>query len=87
MSDAEIVHPVPVEDAAPFVRAVATTLLGDPYDDDFELRVQRWQREWRADRTWGVRDGDLYAATLATEPRTVAVPGADGATVDVRPTR
>jgi hypothetical protein len=42
----EVVNPVPVEDAEPWLAAAVTTLLGTPWDDDFPLRVDRWKREW-----------------------------------------
>jgi predicted acetyltransferase len=77
------VNPVSVDDAEPWLAAAVTTLLGSPWDDDFPLRVERWKREWLADRTWGVRDGGRWVATLATDPRTVTVPGVPGQTVEV----
>src|SRR5438046_317654 len=83
MSDVQIVNPVPKEEAPGWVAAVATTLMGNPYDENFPKRVERWRREWIPERTWGARDGDRWIATLATEPRTVTVPGPDGTTVDV----
>ncbi len=42
----EIVHPVPVDEVEPWLAALATTLLGTPWDDDFPLRVDRWRRDW-----------------------------------------
>jgi predicted acetyltransferase len=78
----ERVNPVPVEDARDFLAAVVTTLLGDPYGDDFEKRLARWQREW-PERTWGYRDNGRWVATLATEPRVVTIPGPGVTTRDL----
>ncbi|MDT7570668.1 MAG: hypothetical protein QOE05_842 [Actinomycetota bacterium] len=83
MSDPELVNPVPVEDASAWVATLATALLGNPYDDDFDRRVDRWSKEWFSDRTWAYRDRGRIIATLATEPRDVAVPGPHGTTRDV----
>jgi predicted acetyltransferase len=83
MSDLDIVNPVPEGEARGWVASLATTFMGDPYGDEFPKRVERWRREWFPERTWGVQDGGRWIATLATEPRTVTVPGADGTTVDV----
>jgi len=83
MSELEIVRPVPVDEAAAWVAALATTLLGDPHHVEFPRRVERWRKNWCAERTWGVRDGDRWVATLATQPRTVTVPGPGGTTRDV----
>jgi predicted acetyltransferase len=79
----ELVNPVPSDEARGWVAAVATTLLGTPYDEDFPRRVDRWARDWPPERTWGYRDHDRWIATLATETRTLTVPGADGATIDL----
>jgi predicted acetyltransferase len=79
----ELVNPIPVEDGRSWLAAVSTTLLGSPYDDDFPRRVDRWTRDWNAERTWGYRDGGRFVATLATEPRTITVPGPGGTTNDV----
>ncbi|MEO8889641.1 MAG: GNAT family N-acetyltransferase [Jatrophihabitantaceae bacterium] len=80
MSDFELVNPVPVEDVPGWLRALSTTLLGDPYDENFPRRVAYWQRDWPADRVWGARSGDRYVATLATLPRAITVPGPDNTT-------
>jgi predicted acetyltransferase len=77
-----MVSPVPVEDAREWLAAVVTTLLGDPYADEFERRVSRWEREWPAG-TWGYRDSGRWVATLATEPRIVTVPGPGVSTRDL----
>jgi predicted acetyltransferase len=79
----QLVNPVPVEEARGFVAAVATTLLGTPYDDDFPRRVQRWTRDWCPERTWGCRDRDRWVATLVTDPRTLTVPGPGVSTRDL----
>ena len=80
MSDIELVNPVPVEEARPWLAAVSTTLLGDPYDDDFSRRLARWTSDWIAERTWGARSSGRWVGTLATEPRRITVPGPDGGT-------
>lgn len=79
----EIVHPVHVDDAEGWLTALATTLLGTPWDDSFALRVDRWKREWDDVRTWGVRDNGRWIATLATEASRLTVPGRDSGTVSV----
>lgn len=81
----DFVHPVTVDQAEPWLSALATTLLGTPWDDTFPLRLDRWVRDWDEVRTWGVRDHDRWVGTLATEPRTLTVPGtgADAATITV----
>lgn len=78
-----MVHPVPVDEVRPWLAALATTLLGSPYDDDFAHRVESWRRRWLAERTWGYRDGGRWVATLATQPRNLTVPGPDGGTNDI----
>ena len=79
----ELLHPVASEDSRAWVAALATTLLGSPYDDDFPRRVDRWTRDWDPDRAWAYRDSGRLVATLATEQRTLTVPGPDGGTRDV----
>ncbi len=89
----ELWNPVPVSEAAGWVAGLAIGLLGNPYDDDFPRRVERWRREWLPERTWGFKDqgfkdrqfpdGGRWIGTLATEPRTVTIPGPAGGTVDV----
>ncbi|MDT4919310.1 MAG: hypothetical protein QOI15_212 [Pseudonocardiales bacterium] len=78
----EMVHPVPVEDAREWLAAVVTTLLGDPYAEEFEKRLERWLRDWPAD-IWGYRDHGRWVATLATEPRVLTVPGPGVTTRDL----
>jgi predicted acetyltransferase len=79
----ELVNPVPVEEARDWMAALVTTLLGSPYDDDFPRHVDRWARNWYPDRTWGYRDNGRWVATLATEPRTLTVPGPSASTLDI----
>jgi predicted acetyltransferase len=79
----ERVHPVAQDEARAWVAALATTLLGSPYDDDFPRRVDRWARDWLPERTWAYREAGRVIATLATEPRTLTVPGPAGGTRDL----
>jgi predicted acetyltransferase len=79
----QLIHPVPADAARGWVAALATALLGTPYDDDFPRRVDRWSKDWVPERTWGCRDGGRWIATLATEQRTLTVPGPDGGTRDL----
>jgi predicted acetyltransferase len=83
MTDIEVVNPVPIEEATPWLASVFTTLLGSPYAEDFPHRVENYRREWLAEQTWGARADGRWVATLATEPRTLTVPGGDAGTVDV----
>lgn len=83
MTKPELVNPLGVDAAEPWVRSLVTTLLGDPYDDDFAARVEGRARAWDPARTWGVRDRGRWVATLATEERTLTVPGVGTATHDV----
>lgn len=76
----ERVHPVSKDDSRAWVAALATTLLGSPYDDDFPRRVDRWTREWIPERAWAYRDHGRLVATLATESRMLTVPGPGGST-------
>jgi predicted acetyltransferase len=83
VTEPELVNPLAVELARDWVAALATSLLGTPYDDDFPRRVDRWARDWLPDRVWAYRDGGRIVATLATEPRTLTVPGRSGTTRDL----
>lgn len=76
-------NPVPAEEVRPWLASLATTLLGDPYEDEFAKRVDYWRRDWLPERAWGYRDSGRWVATLATEPRTLTVPGPGGTTHDV----
>ncbi len=79
-SEVEIVNPVPVDEALAWTRAEATTFLEDPDSSS----VRRWQdihvRTWDPARNWGARDGGRWVGTLATEPRSLTVPGLDDRT-------
>lgn len=79
----ELLNPVPKDAAEQWVAALATALLGTPYDDDFPRRVERWSRDWESERTWAYRDHSRIVATLATEGRTLTVPGPGDTTRDV----
>jgi predicted acetyltransferase len=83
MADVEIVNPVPVEDAEPWMRQLMATLLNDAYGEMFPRAVARWAGKWLPERTWGARDHGRYVGTLATEPRLLTVPAGDGATNDL----
>lgn len=77
-----MVYPVPVEQARAWLVQVVSTLLGDPYGDEFQKRTQRWLQEW-PDNAWGYRDNGRWVATLATEPRELTVPGPGVTTRDL----
>jgi predicted acetyltransferase len=77
-----MVTPVPVEEARGWLAQVIGTLLGDPYEDEFDKRIARWLREW-PEHTWGYRDHGRWVATLATEPRVLTVPGSGVTTRDL----
>jgi predicted acetyltransferase len=79
----ELVHPVAVDDAEAWLSALATTMLGTPWDDTFPLRVDRWKRDWHDVRSWGARDRGRWVGTLATEASRLTVPGVDGATASI----
>jgi predicted acetyltransferase len=78
----EMVNPVPVEEAHAWLTQVVSTLLGDPYGDEFNRRIERWLREW-PEHTWGYRDNGRWVATLATEPRVLTIPGSGVTTRDL----
>ena len=78
----ELVNPVPLDDARDWLAQVVGTLLGDPYSDDFDKRIERWLKEW-PEHTWGFRDNDRWVATLCTEPRVLTVPGPGVTTRDL----
>lgn len=83
MPTPELVHPVPTADVRDWMSTLVTTFLDNSYDEDFDKRVSRWAREWVPERAWGYRDHGRYVATLATEERTLTVPGPDGTTRDL----
>jgi predicted acetyltransferase len=82
MAQIEIVNPVPVEEAGPWLRALLTTLL-DPHDDQFAARLLRWERSWLPELTWGARAEGRWIATLATEQRQITIPAASGMTSEI----
>ena len=77
-----MVHPVPLEEARSWLAQVVGTLLGDPYGDEFDKRIERWLREW-PEQTWGYQDNGRWVATLCTEPRVLTVPGPGVTTRDL----
>ncbi|MEP7021422.1 MAG: GNAT family N-acetyltransferase [Pseudonocardiales bacterium] len=83
MSDIEVVSPVPVDELRPWLASLATTFLDDSEGDTFDRMHERWCREWDLVRSWGVRANGRWVATLATEPRTISIPGPNGVTIDV----
>jgi predicted acetyltransferase len=79
VSDIELINPVPVDEVEPWLANLSTALLGDPYGDDFPRRVARWRSDWIPERSWGVRANGRWVGTLATDPKTMTVPGPVGA--------
>lgn len=80
----ELVHPISADDAPEWVRAMATTFLGDPHGPQTARRIDLLSRSWDPARAWGMRNRDRWVATLRTEPRTLSVPGVGERTADVR---
>lgn len=76
----QFVHPVPAEDIRDWLNTLVTTFLDTPDDEKFENWVTRHSRKWVPERVWGHRDRGRYVATLATEDRSLTVPGPDGGT-------
>jgi predicted acetyltransferase len=83
-SVAELVNPIPVEEAPGWVRSLATTFLGDPGGPQTARRIDLLGRSWDPARAWGARDKGRWVATLRTEPRTLSVPGVGDGTADLR---
>jgi predicted acetyltransferase len=77
------VETVPFDEAEPWYRAIWMTLLADPHDPDLARRVELRQPAWEPERTWGVRDHGRWVATLATQARTLTVPGGGTTTSDL----
>jgi predicted acetyltransferase len=75
MTADDILHPVPVQDAPAWIRAMAVTFLDDPHGPATARRIGWLSRTWDPDRVWGARDRGRWVATLRTEPRTLTVPG------------
>lgn len=80
MSDPELVHPIPLDDAEPWLRAFFRTLLLETTGESYTGRIANGIRDWDLQRRWGFRDGGQWVATLATEERRLSVPGAGIAT-------
>jgi predicted acetyltransferase len=83
VSELEIVHPVPVDEAAGWLAAMETTFFGDPHAEQFAREVEHRRRYWLADRAWGGYDHGRWVATLATQPRLLTVPGPGARTVSL----
>jgi predicted acetyltransferase len=79
----EIVNPVPVADAEPWMRQLMATLLNEAYGEGFQRESARWAAKWIPERTWGARERGRYVGTLATEPRALTLPGRAGETREV----
>ncbi len=75
MSSAEIIHPVPVDDLDPWVRSLRQALLNDPDSPEARVRIEHRRRTWVPERAWGVRDRGAWVGSLATEDRSVTIPG------------
>jgi predicted acetyltransferase len=78
----EIVNPVGVADLEPWLRGLLRGLLVDPYSN-FAERVDQNRKIWSPERTWAARDGEQWVGTLATEERSMTVPGTGPANPDV----
>jgi predicted acetyltransferase len=80
VSEPELVHPIPLDDADGWTRAFFRTLLLETAGDAYTARVANVVRDWDVQRRWGFRDAGQWVATLATEERRLSVPGAGIAT-------
>lgn len=80
MSDPELVHPIPLDDAEGWMRAFFRTLLLETTGEGYTSRIANGIRDWEVQRRWGFRDGGQWVATLATEERRLSVPGTGIAT-------
>jgi len=83
VTDIEVVNPVPVDEVRPWLASLATTFLEDTEGDTFDRFVEARQRDWFADRCWGARAAGRWVATLATEARSITVPGPGATIVDL----
>lgn len=83
VTDIEFVNPIPVDEVRPWIASLATTFLDDTQGERFEHHVEAWRREWCPERSWGARHAGRWVATLATEARSVTVPGPAATTVDL----
>src|SRR5947209_1787102 len=79
----QVINPVSVEEAPAWVRAMLTTFLSSPRGDAATRRTEVARRSWNGDRTWGVRDGGRWVATLLSERRLMTVPGHQGRANDL----
>jgi predicted acetyltransferase len=79
-STLEVVNPIALGEVPGWVRTIASTFLNDPADERTDDEITRVERVWDPERAWGARDRGRWVATLATEPRTLTVPGRNGAT-------
>lgn len=82
MGQPEIVHPVDVAHLEPWLRGLLRGLLSEPYRN-FADRADQSRKVWKPDRVWGARDDGEWVGTLATEERSMTVPGAGGTNPDV----
>ncbi len=80
MTDAKILHPLPEDEIGGFLTNLLTALLRSTTPDSNQARVANFRRYWPRLRTWGAVDAGRVVATLATDPRTISVPGPDGRT-------
>ena len=79
----ELHNPVPVDEVEAWSRTPATSLLSNPYDEDFRRRCEGRRRMWIPERVWGFKDQGRWVATLASHPKTISVPGPEGRTADL----
>jgi predicted acetyltransferase len=83
VTDIEVVNPVPADQIRPWLTNLATTFLDDTAGEDFDRDVEAYRRDWFGDRSWGARADGRWVATLATEPRSLSIPGPNATTVDL----
>ncbi len=74
VSELQIVHPVPADEAVAWTASMMTTFLGDPAESRPWAQF-RSEHGWDPDRSWGGRDRGRWVATLRTLDRTLTVPG------------
>ncbi len=79
----DFVHPLPVEEVGPWVRAMSTTFLHDPHTPDVQGWIEQLAARWDEERAWGFRDRGRWVATSRTEPRRLTVPGPEGEMAEV----
>lgn len=83
VTDLEVIHPVPVDEVRPWLANAATTFLGDSVGEELERWVEAWRRDWPSERIWGARADGRWVATLATEARSISIPGPDATNLDL----